>query len=73
MNHLLTCRCGEVVLKSRNGITKLRTKIVVFKDGESFVVCKGCGVELPIPISIDSNSLKKSRNPKLFLYNLDLK
>jgi len=73
VNHLISCKCGEVILKSMNGVIKLRSKIVVFKNGQSFVICKGCGKELPIPIKIDSNTLNKSRNPKLFLYNSDLK
>ena len=68
MDHVLICKCGEVLLKSTVEGTKLRSKIVIFKAGQSIAVCKGCGAELPIPVKLDvSDLILKSRNPKLFL------
>jgi hypothetical protein len=71
MDHLLVCRCGEVMVKSSNGTTKIRAKIFVFRDGESYAVCKGCNREVQAPVRLDqsevSSLLAKSRLPKLFL------
>lgn len=59
MNTALCCaKCGEVVLKSMDGDSaKLRAKVIVFKDDAAFAICKGCGTELPVPISIDNSKL----------------
>jgi len=68
VNHVLICHCGEVLLKSTDAVTKLRSKIVIFKGMSAIAVCKGCGAELPIPVRLDvSDLIQKSRNPKLFL------
>ncbi len=67
MLHVLVCRCGEVLIKSVGADTKVRSKIIVFRDGQGYAVCKGCGVELPVPIKLDKMDLYKSQNPRLFL------
>lgn len=68
IEHILTCRCGEVVVKSTEAETKLRSKIVIFRKGQAVAVCKGCGMELPIPVTLDQEELiQKSKNPKLFI------
>ena len=68
MDHVLICKCGEVLLKSTDGSAKLRSKIVIFREGGAIAVCKGCGAELPIPVKLDvSDMILKSRNPRLFL------
>lgn len=68
MNRFLECSCGEIMIKSYNNTIKIRNKVLVFKDNQAFAVCKGCGVEHPIPIqlmkSVDS---KAQQNPKLYL------
>lgn len=68
MEHLLICSCGEVLVKSSEDGTKLRSKILIFKEGDTVAVCKGCGKELSVPVSLNkSELLVKSRNPKLFI------
>lgn len=70
MNHLLTCKCGEVVVKSANGTTKIRNKMLVIKGNRSFAVCKGCGAEILVPIKLEpcdfNNDIKQ---PRLFIEN----
>ena len=68
LEHLLICRCGEVLVKATDGEIKLRSKIIVFRDGKTLAVCKGCNAELPIPVTLDREELmQKSKNLRLFL------
>lgn len=68
MDHLLVCNCGEVMVKSANGTTKIRAKIIVFRGDQAYAVCKGCGKELSAPISLNKDEiLSKSKSPKLFI------
>lgn len=69
MDHLLSCSCGEVVLKSVNGTTKIRNKIIVFRGSTAVAVCKGCGIEHKIPIKLDHLELVKSftQRPRLYI------
>jgi len=68
MDHLLTCKCGEVVVKSANGTTKIRNKMMVFKGGQSYAVCKGCGAEIPVPVKLEDAEISGiGRQPRLFL------
>jgi len=67
---LVCARCHEVVLKSINGVVKLRGKVVLFKDQQAFVVCKGCNTELPVPLKLDmkvAKALSESVSPLLYL------
>ena len=69
MDHLMTCKCGEVLVKSHNGTTKVRGKIFIFKNHQGYVVCKGCGVEQPVPLKLEKENLAdpSSKSPKLFV------
>jgi hypothetical protein len=69
MEHLLICHeCDQVVVKSIDGITKVRAKILVFRDGNAYAVCKGCNRELQVPIKLDQSGLiVKSKSPKLII------
>lgn len=69
MDHLLSCCCGEVLVKSmEDGTTKVRSKILIFRNGEAFAVCKGCGAERAVPLQLIPDALSKgSRRPKLFV------
>ena len=70
MDHLSTCSCGEVLIKSSYGVTKIRNKIMLFRDGLAYAVCPGCGSENRVPLQLTEPSLEKStRSPKLFLKN----
>jgi hypothetical protein len=72
IDHVLVCHCGEVLIKSTSAATKVRSKILIFRDGEAFAICKGCGIELPAPIKLDkADLLVKSRNPRLFVKKVD--
>jgi len=57
MKHLIHCVCGEVIVKS-SADTKIRAKILVFKDGGAFAVCKSCDQEVKVPLHIDVDLLK---------------
>jgi RNase P subunit RPR2 len=49
----IVCGCSEVIVKSHNGSVKLRSKILIFKGNDAFAVCKKCGTEVQVPVSID--------------------
>jgi hypothetical protein len=67
MDHLLSCKCGELLVKSSpDGVTKVRGKIMLFKGDQGFVVCKGCGAETQIPVKLDSTELQ-AKSPKLYV------
>jgi ribosomal protein S27E len=68
MDHLLTCKCGEVLVKSLDGTTKLRGKIVIFKGDQAYAVCKGCGSEHVVPVRLDRPAVQSlTRSPRLFV------
>ena len=72
MQHLLKCKCGEVVVKSANGAVKIRNKLMVFRDGTAMAVCKGCGEEVPVPVELKKALLSETKgNPRLFLQDLE--
>lgn len=58
MNHQVFCTCGEVIVKSTGEDTKIRAKIVVFKNSAAFAVCRGCDSDVRIPLQLDSDMLK---------------
>lgn len=58
MNHLLCCTCGEVIVKSMSSETKVRSKVLVIRDGSAFAVCKGCDAEVRVPLNLDLDLLK---------------
>ena len=71
MRHL-ECSCGEVLVKSINGVTKIRNKVLVLKGNQTYAVCKGCGAEHPVPLKLVedgsfSDSQPESRRPRLYL------
>lgn len=74
MNHLISCSCGEVIVKSLDADTKVRAKIVVFRDEESFAVCKACNSEVKIPLRLDTDMLKsmsaESRPVRLYIRDM---
>lgn len=74
IDHVLICSCGEVLIKSTSAETKMRSKILIFRNGQAFAVCKGCGAERSVPIRLDRTELLiKSRNPRLFVKNTQSK
>lgn len=59
----INCKCSEVVLKSHNGESKIRSKVLVIKDNSVYAVCKGCNQEVKLPLHVDENAA----NPPLFI------
>lgn len=66
MNHVLTCTCGEVIVKSFSHDTKIRSKVLVVRDGAAFAVCKRCDAEVQVPLQLDTAMMKSlvSEKPK---------
>jgi ribosomal protein S27E len=58
----IVCKCSEIIMKSQGGETKIRSKVLVFKSGGAFAVCKSCGTEVKVPVKADLVS-----NPPLIL------
>ena len=76
MNHLISCQCGEVIVKSLDADTKIRAKIVVFRGQTAYAVCKACNTEVKIPLRIDTDLLKSmstETRPPVRLYIRDTK
>lgn len=66
--HVLCCPCGEVILKSDNYETKIRSRVLLVKGATTYAVCKGCGEETSIPMSLDHSVVKSLPiNPRLFI------
>lgn len=70
MDNALCCtKCGEVVIKSMGTSTKIRAKVLVVRDDQTIAICKGCGVEIPVPLKMDESMAKAlERTAKLRLY-----
>jgi len=54
-----------VVVKSVNGTTKIRNKVLVFRDGRGYAICKGCGAEVPVPLAMTDPAPEE--RPRLFV------
>lgn len=68
MDYLLTCQCGEVVVKESVSETKIRGKVLIAKGNSVYSVCRRCGEEVAVPVRIDQDLVKSLRtNPKLFI------
>lgn len=49
-------KCKEQLLKAYpQGKAKLRASIVIFKGNRSFGVCKSCGSEVELPVTLTIN------------------
>lgn len=59
----LRCSCSEIVLKSVDGESKIRSKILVIKGDSVYAICKGCNKEVKVPLQIDKDVV----NPPLFI------
>lgn len=76
MNHLISCTCGEVIIKSLDADTKVRAKIVVFRDDQAFAICKACSSEVKIPLRLDTDMLKsmsEQRHVRLYIRDMTKK
>jgi len=67
----LTCpSCGDHILKTSDQSVKVRGKLLVFKSGRAFAVCKSCDSEVEVPLRIDDELCKAmvQKNPPLYVH-----
>lgn len=50
----IACPCSEIIMKSDNGVAKIRSKILIVKGNSVCAVCKSCGFEVPVPLRLDT-------------------
>lgn len=68
MDHMLFCAsCDEVVVKSNEHSTKIRSKVIVIRDDSTFAVCKGCGKELELPVSLEIKKSVSQASTRLYV------
>lgn len=70
MSDFLACKsCHEVVIKSIGTEIKIRAKVLLIRDGNTFAVCKGCNAELAVPLRFDLDLAKSllQSGPRLYL------
>lgn len=69
--HLSCTKCDATVIKSVNGELKIRSKVIVVRNGQTHAICKGCDSELRIPLVVDEGLFKSLANqkeePRLYL------
>lgn len=66
--HVLSCSCGEVILKGDDYTTKIRSRVLLVKGGQTYAVCKGCGSEMTVPLALDHDIVKSlPTNPRLYI------
>jgi hypothetical protein len=71
MDHLFACSCGEVLVKSSPGVTKIRNKILIFRDGNAYAICPNCNKENPVPVRLNDEEIATAAGqPRLFLRNV---
>lgn len=62
----ITCSCGDQIVKSNlDGVTKVRSKVMIIKDDSIFAVCKSCNLEVKIPVKVQLDLA----SPPLFIKN----
>ena len=59
----ITCKCSEIVMKSIGSESKIRSKILVLREGSVFAVCKGCSQEILVPLKVVAEEV----NPPLLI------
>lgn len=52
MTKSIVCRCSEIILKSTDGETKIRSRVVLVRGGNVYAVCKGCNAEVKVPLLV---------------------
>lgn len=64
----IVCACSEIIVKSQNGSVKLRSKILIFKgNDQAYAICKRCGDEVAVPVSLNKSAPETETNPPLIL------
>lgn len=57
----IVCSCGSIIMKSQDSEYKIRSKILIIKSNKAVSVCKDCGLEVEIPISLNLQYLPSPR------------
>lgn len=52
----LRCKCSELIIKSADDSSKIRSKIIIIKGGGVYAVCKQCATEVEIPLEISKSA-----------------
>ena len=53
----IKCACSELILKSMNGTSKVRAKILVIKDDSVYAICKSCSSEVKVPLKVTESTV----------------
>ena len=53
----IKCPCSELILKSVDGTSKVRAKIIVIKDGAVYAICKSCNSEVEVPLKLTESTV----------------
>lgn len=64
MNHLISCTCGQVIVKSMDGKTKVLAKVLIVGDNGAIAICKSCDKEVSVPLNLDEDMLKSMSKPR---------
>lgn len=66
---MLSCSCGELIIKSDGDTVKIRSKILVMKKSGSYAICKSCNGEVKVPVLPDEDTMKSltSQPVRLFI------
>lgn len=65
MNHLISCTCGQAIVKSIDGKTKILSKVLILsEDGQAVAVCKSCDKEVAVPLNLNEDMLKSMSKPR---------
>ena len=64
---LMCSKCDEVVVKRKGSVTKIRSKVLLIKGGQTLAVCKGCGTDLELPVTIELSTLVNKSVSRLYI------
>ncbi len=62
MTKNVVCNCGEIIVKSQGAGFKIRSKILIVENGSITAVCKSCGHDNRL-----SMTLSTPKEPKLIV------
>ena len=58
----LKCGCSEVIIKSQDGVEKVRAKVLLIKGDRVFAVCKACNEDYKHTYFPLKNPIDRARN-----------
>lgn len=70
----VVCSCGEFIVKSLEGKTKVRSKILLFEGGKTLAKCRRCGGMHEVPIQMhyvedNVDNIIKSKKRRVYVRN----